>query len=89
MANPEMTKHFPGQNQIWVPCVKATSLSLFLDTLYSSLGTTQKSGNTLKDIVSNINSSLEPLVLLLDNFETPWNMVESRSETERILYEID
>ena len=89
MANPEMKKHFPGQNQIWVPCVKATSLSLFLDTLYSSLGTTQKSGDTLKDIVSEINSSSEPLVLLLDNFETPWNVGESRSEMERILYEID
>jgi tetratricopeptide (TPR) repeat protein len=89
MADPEMKKHFPGQNQIWVPCVKATSLSLFLDTFYSSLGTTQKSGDTLKDIVAEINSSSDPLVLLLDNFETPWNVVESRSETERILYEID
>ena len=89
MADPEMKKHFPGQNQIWVPCVKATSLSLFLDTLYSSLGTTQQSGDTLKDIVSEINSSPEPLVLLLDNFETPWNVVESRSETDRILLEID
>ena len=89
MADPEMKKNFPAQNQIWVPCVKATSLSLFLDTLYSSLGTTQKSGDTLKDIVSEINFSSEPLVLLLDNFETPWNVVESRSETERILYEID
>ena len=89
IANPETKKHFPAQNQIWVPCVKATSLSLFLDTLYSSLGTTQKSGDTLKDIVSELNSSSEPLMLLLDNFETPWNAVESRSETERILYAID
>ena len=30
MANLEMKKHFPEQNQIWVPCIKATSLSLFL-----------------------------------------------------------
>ena len=70
-----------------MPCVKATSPSLFLDTLYSSLGTTQKSGDNLKDIVSEMNSSSEPLHLLLDNLETPWN--ESRSETERILYKID
>ena len=87
MADSEMKKHFPGRHQIWVPCVKATSLSLFLDTLYSSLGTTQNSGDTLNDILFEINSSSEPLVLLLDNLETPWNVV--RSETERILYEID
>ena len=89
MADPEMRKHFLAKNQIWVPCVKATSLSLFLDTLYSSLGITQNSGSTLVDIISEIKSSAEPMVLLLDNFETPWNIEESRSETEEILEALD
>ncbi len=89
MADPKMRKHFPEKNQIWVPCVKATSLSLFLDTLYSSLGATQNSGDTLSDIISEIKSSSEPLVILLDNFETPWNVEESRSEIEQILEALD
>ncbi|KAF8879335.1 hypothetical protein CPB84DRAFT_1687980 [Gymnopilus junonius] len=89
MAHPEVRKRFLEHNQIWVPCVKAKSVSLLLDTLYSSLGTTRNSGNTLRDIISEIKASTEPLVILLDNFETPWNVIESRSETEQTLYEID
>ncbi|KAF8069974.1 hypothetical protein FPV67DRAFT_995238 [Lyophyllum atratum] len=89
MAHHEMKECFPDRNQIWVPCVKATSVSLLLDTLYSSLGTRQSTGNTLGDILSELKSSTEPLVLLLDNFETPWNVDGSRSEIEQILYEIE
>ncbi|KDR74709.1 hypothetical protein GALMADRAFT_141056 [Galerina marginata CBS 339.88] len=89
MAHPAMKKHFSEPNQIWVPCVKATSVSLFLDTLYSSVGATQNAGDSLKDVISEIKSFTEPLILLLDNFETPWNVVESRADTQQILYEID
>ncbi|KDR77583.1 hypothetical protein GALMADRAFT_408058 [Galerina marginata CBS 339.88] len=88
MADSDMRKHFPEKNQIWVPCVKATSVSFFLDTLYSSTGTTQDTGNTLKDIISELQSSSEPLVVLLDNFETPWNLLDSRGEIQRILNQI-
>ncbi|KDR77581.1 hypothetical protein GALMADRAFT_22660, partial [Galerina marginata CBS 339.88] len=88
MADSGMRRHFPEKNQIWVPCVKATSVSLFLDTLYSSTGTTQDSGDTLKDIISELQSSSEPLVVLLDNFETPWNLLDFRGEMQRILNQI-
>ncbi|KAF8890303.1 hypothetical protein CPB84DRAFT_1785040 [Gymnopilus junonius] len=89
MAHPLTLKSFPERNQVWVPCVKAKSASLLLDTLYLSLGTTRNSGNTLQDILFEIRSSSEPLILLLDNFETPWNITDSRSETEGILLELD
>ncbi|KDR71703.1 hypothetical protein GALMADRAFT_229257 [Galerina marginata CBS 339.88] len=89
MADPNLKNHFAEQNRIWVPCVKATSYSLLLDTLYNSLGTTQNTGDTLQDILSGIHSSKKPVILLLDNFETPWNLAESRSDTEQLLNELD
>ncbi len=85
MWDPKMRTRFPENNQIWVPCVKATSYLLFLDTLYSSLGITHKTGDTISDIIFEINLSTEPLVILLDNFETVWNVEESRNETKEAL----
>lgn len=88
MAHPELRTRFPVENQVWVPCVRATSFSLFLDTLYSSLGTSRNTGNTRNDILAELNAS-EPLILLLDNFETPWNVDGGRSDVERILRDLD
>ncbi|KAF8063534.1 hypothetical protein FPV67DRAFT_251307 [Lyophyllum atratum] len=87
MAHPDIKIHFTNGNRVWVPCVKATSVSLFLDTLYSSSGTARNTGNALNDILSELKSS-DPLVLLLDNFETPWNIDRGRSEVEQILRDI-
>lgn len=39
MAHSDTKRHFPD-SLVWVPCVKATSTALFLDTLYWSLGVT-------------------------------------------------
>ncbi|KAF8074041.1 hypothetical protein FPV67DRAFT_783699 [Lyophyllum atratum] len=87
MAHPDMKQYLPDGSRVWVPCVKATSVSLFLDTLYSSLGTTRNTGNTHDDIIFELQSS-EGLVLLLDNFETPWSIVGGRAEVEQILRDI-
>ncbi|KAG6855669.1 hypothetical protein H0H87_012294, partial [Tephrocybe sp. NHM501043] len=47
MGHENVKAHFSDDLRIWVPCVKATSVSLFLETLHSSLGISKKSGNTL------------------------------------------
>ncbi|KAF5378118.1 hypothetical protein D9615_007542 [Tricholomella constricta] len=88
MSHPDLKKQFSDRSLIWVPCVQATSIPLLLDTLYAALGTSQNTGNALADILSELNAS-DPLVLLLDNFETPWNVDGRRSETERILRDIE
>ncbi|KAF8074034.1 hypothetical protein FPV67DRAFT_1666763 [Lyophyllum atratum] len=87
MAHPDMKQYLPDGSRVWVPCVKATSVSLFLDTLYSSLGTTRNTGNTHDDIIFELQLS-EGLVLLLDNFETPWSIDGGRAEVEQILRDI-
>ncbi|KAG5650377.1 hypothetical protein H0H81_012438 [Sphagnurus paluster] len=90
MAHPEVKKSFPDQSQVWVPCVNATSINLLLDTLCLALGISSQSASCLKDIIEMLSSS-QPSIILLDNFETPWNIddAQARSQVERILYAIN
>ncbi len=70
----------------WVPCVEATSPSLLLQLLYSHLRISRATDDTLEDILSELNRSQEPRLILLDNFETPWNVVDgTRKEVGIIL----
>ena len=74
---PVIKKRFPGGNCVWVPCIEATSATLLLEILYIQLqpevpgdGDNQV---TLEKIISALDGSKEPRLILLDNFETPWN----------------
>ncbi|KAG6816216.1 hypothetical protein H0H87_007714 [Tephrocybe sp. NHM501043] len=87
MDHPDVKSRFPGQLRVWVPCVKALSVSLFVETLGTSLGVPRKTPNILSDIISKLVNS-PPIVILLDNFETPWNTVDGQSEAEQILRDI-
>lgn len=94
MEHPSVVKHFGNENRFWVPCVKAESVPHFLDTLYHSLHIRRKTGNTWNDILFELEPppsrpELQPLrVLLLDNFETPWNLRGVRGEVEKILLDL-
>ncbi|KAF9059131.1 hypothetical protein BDP27DRAFT_1431787 [Rhodocollybia butyracea] len=80
-------EYFGEENRVWVPCVKATSVSSLKDTLYDSLGVSLNTGDPLRDILHDLNSSKSPIILLLDNFETPWNL-HSRTEVQDILFQL-
>ena len=72
---PVIKERFPGGNCIWVPCIEAMSATLLLEILYIQL---QVPGDgdkqvTLEKIISALDGSKEPRLILLDNFETPWN----------------
>ncbi|KAG6829799.1 hypothetical protein H0H87_010140 [Tephrocybe sp. NHM501043] len=88
MGDIDVKSHFSDGLRLWVPCIKATSVSLFLETLHTSLAIPKKSGNVLGDILAVLKAS-PPIVVLLDNFETPWNADEGQSEVEQVLRDID
>ncbi|THV07625.1 hypothetical protein K435DRAFT_911496 [Dendrothele bispora CBS 962.96] len=92
MEHPFVVKQFGDFNRFWIPCVKAESVALLLDTLYDSLCINRKTGNTLNDILAELEPpsgqlELQPFrALLLDNFDTPWNLgAQEQSEVEVIL----
>jgi len=86
---PLIKERFPGRNCIWVPCIEATSAILFLEILYIQL---QVHGDgdkqvTLEKIISELGSSKEPRLILLDNFETPWNAPTELRNRSAIFFE--
>ncbi|KDR71106.1 hypothetical protein GALMADRAFT_75476 [Galerina marginata CBS 339.88] len=64
---------FPHGSSVWVPCIGATSASLFLETLYIQLRVPGDKQITLEKIITELSASADPRLLVLDNFETPWN----------------
>ena len=70
---PLIKERFPGGNIIWVPCIEATSATLLLEILYIQLQVPGNKQVTLEKIISELDALKHPLLILLDNFETPWN----------------
>ena len=66
-------ERFPGGNLVWVPCIEATSAMLLLEILYIQLQVPGDKQVTLEKIISELNALKHPRLILLDNFETPWN----------------
>ncbi|KAJ7578282.1 hypothetical protein C8J56DRAFT_1031146 [Mycena floridula] len=88
MAHPAIKEYYSEKDSIWVPCDEATSSELFLDVIYNSLALNQDNHDTLGAILNELHNSSKPIILLLDNFETPWNAPGARGAVARTLQEI-
>ncbi|KAJ7595829.1 hypothetical protein C8J56DRAFT_390375 [Mycena floridula] len=84
----EIQRCYVSRNLLFVACVQAVSVPLFLDILYTVLGITRDTHNTLNDILNELRLS-GPLILLLDNFETPLYADGAREQVEQILHDIE
>ena len=79
------SKYAPS-HRFWVPCIETASTCLFLQLLYINLRIGRDTKNTLEDILSELNSPKAPRLIFLDNFETPWNMLDgTRKEVSNSL----
>ena len=82
---PVIEEQFPGGNVIWVPCIEATSATLLLEILYIQLQVSGDKQVTLEKIISELDASKQPRIILLDNFETPWNAPGGHQKVANIL----
>ena len=73
VESPLIEERFPGGNLVWVPCIEATSAALLLEIVYIQLQVPGDKQVTLEKIISELDASKQPRLILLDNFETPWN----------------
>ncbi|KAJ7593369.1 P-loop containing nucleoside triphosphate hydrolase protein [Mycena floridula] len=88
MNHPEIQRCYRLRNLLFIACVQALSASLLLDILFSALDINRETNNTLNAILHELRSS-GPLILLLDNFETPLYADGAREQVEQILRDID
>ena len=70
---PLIKERFPGKNLIWLPCIEATSATLLLEILYIQLQIPGDKQATLERIISELDTLKQPRLIVVDNFETPWN----------------
>jgi len=89
VESPLVGVKFPQERCIWVPCVEATSGTLFLQVLYTSLRVKRQTDSTTSDILFELKSSTEPILLLLDNFETPWNTTDGQNQVDEVLRKLN
>ena len=78
VEQPDIKARFLPENIVWVPCIEATSAALLLEILFTQL---QVPGNTRQATIEKIISllaatSTHPRLILLDNFETPYNVLD-------------
>jgi len=82
---PLIREMFPPGMCVWVPCIEATSASRLLEILYIQLQVPGDRQVTLERIISELRVSKKPRLILLDNFETPWN---APGKTRRLVGDI-
>ncbi|KAJ7584810.1 hypothetical protein C8J56DRAFT_135686 [Mycena floridula] len=88
MAQLAMKQCYSGKNSVWISCEEATSAELLLNVIYTSLDIIWDSHNAIQDILTELDQSSDPIILLLDNFETPWNAPGQRGPVSHILHDI-
>jgi len=79
---PVIKERFPGENVLWVPCIEATSATLLLEILYIQLQVPGDKQATLGKIIAELDASKQPRLILLDNFETPWNAASGGTQKQ-------
>ena len=89
VEQPLIKSRFPPENIIWVPCIEATSATLLLGILCTQLQVPGYIGQpTIEKIMSLLATSTEPHLILLDNFETPYNAPGAQKQVEDTLRQI-
>ena len=77
VEQPLIKARFLPENIVWVPCIEATSGTLLLEILSTQLQVPGNSGQvTIEKIISLLDTSTQPRLILLDNFETPYNILD-------------
>ncbi|KAJ7575182.1 hypothetical protein C8J56DRAFT_1172247 [Mycena floridula] len=79
----EIESHF-GSLRFWVSCVKAKSIEQLDSALHSGIVGGQDTSSPREAVIAKLQTLEQPALVVLDNFETPWD-TENRSEVEEIL----
>ncbi|KAG8980153.1 hypothetical protein FRB93_009632 [Tulasnella sp. JGI-2019a] len=74
-----------GESRFFVRCEQATTTALFAELIARSLHIDNASSDRIGDVRIRLRSNKQPTLLLLDNFETPWDIPEEQTHVEEII----
>ncbi|KAJ7191336.1 P-loop containing nucleoside triphosphate hydrolase protein, partial [Mycena pura] len=80
LHDPDVAKKF--NNRYFVPCQSNATRSDLVLSIASHLGVTE--GNLLPKVIRHLMDG-PPVLIILDNFETPWEPMSSRAAVEEVL----
>lgn len=78
------------ENRIhWVPCEEATTSELLVELIARSMEVPKgQGGDRKRDIIHFLQPSTQPRLLLIDNFETPWDIPTKQTAVNNVLFDI-
>ncbi|KAK7063425.1 NB-ARC domain-containing protein [Favolaschia claudopus] len=82
LNHPDIVMQFPHRH--FVPCHSSPTCADLVSNIASHIGV-DKATNLSRKIMRLFTSREKPSLLILDNFETPWEPQSSRSEVEEFL----
>lgn len=74
-----------GENRHWVPCAEASTPALLVELLARSLDVQGSGTDRFRDVMSMLRRSTQRRLILLDNFETPWDIEGEQTNVDSIL----
>ncbi|KAJ7597803.1 hypothetical protein C8J56DRAFT_1159633 [Mycena floridula] len=83
LHNGKIESHF-GNLRFWVSCVKAKSIEQLDSALHGGIVGGQDTSSPREAVMAKLETLEEPALVVLDNFETPWD-TENQSDVEEIL----
>ncbi|KAG8984198.1 hypothetical protein FRB93_006686 [Tulasnella sp. JGI-2019a] len=84
LEHTDVVQHFESRIH-WARCDEASSLPLLIEVIAKAFHLDQSSKDHLQDIKSFLQPSTQPRLLVLDNFETPWDIESRQSDVTDIL----
>jgi tetratricopeptide (TPR) repeat protein len=85
--DPAIVQRF-GDRRHFVPCEEVANPAPLVELIALHLGISLTSSSPLHHLLESLRTHPSPCLLILDNFETPWDSHETRTQIEQIVSDI-
>jgi tetratricopeptide (TPR) repeat protein len=72
----------------FVPCEEVTNPAPLVELIALHLGVVLPASNPFQHLLASLYTQFSPCLVVLDNFETPWDSLTTRTETEEIIAQL-
>jgi hypothetical protein len=84
---PAIIARFSGRRHL-IPCEEVTNPAPLIELVALHLGISLPSSSPLQHLLESLRLLHSPCLIVLDNFETPWDSYETRTQVEKIIMDI-